>query len=264
MRPPDTDDPTEVAKSLAANVTPWLLRSTVGLYTQDWLGFPRVVGSAVCMESKSGPALITAGHVLTTKLKRGLYLLPGSSQGSLISLHGCRSASLHEDGRQLDLAVILLKPEIVERMHTKTYWLTHEDILDSEESLESERLVIFGYPVERFAWNPARHELQTRSLLYLTALYDGERGSWEEDDSFTSKYAFDLDFAPGNSVGADGNRSEHPTPQGLSGGGIWAFVGPRERRPPIALAGIQHRWHRELHALRGTRIVGLTEEIEPA
>lgn len=254
----------ELASYLDTHVRPWLLRSTVGLYTRDWFGFPRVLGTAVCMESRSGFALITAAHVLKADLKRGLFLLPGSPGGSLISLHGCQSASLHEDGRELDVAVILLMPHIAERMHARTFWLTRENILDSSENLHGERLAIFGYPVERFAWNPARHELGTRSLLYLTSLYDGERGTWGEDDGFNSKYAFDLDFAPQNSIGLTGVTSKHPKPKGLSGGGIWVLLEPREDGPPVMLVGIQHRWHRVLHALRGTRITGFTEEIEPA
>jgi hypothetical protein len=99
--------------------------------------------------------------------------------------------------------------------------------------------------------------------MYTTSLYDNRRGAREDDATFNQKYAIDLDFAPKNSVGISGAKHKHPTPKGLSGGGIWLLPSASEGDPPLMLVAIQHRWHRRLHALRGTRMVGLTEEIEP-
>ena len=256
-------DAAELGRYLRDPINGWLLRSTVGIHTLDWLGIPYVVGSAVCLECRSGHALLTADHVLKGNWRRGLFLRPGKKDEPLISLNGCRFASLQEHGRDLDLAVMLLTPDITARMHSRTYWLGAENILDSDESLEGRQLVVFGFPVERFFWNPTRREVEVRSLMYSTSLYDNQRGAWEEDTTFNQKYALDLDFAPENSVGISGAKHKHPTPKGLSGGGIWLLSSPGEGDPPVMLVAIQHRWHRRLHALRGTRIVGLTEEIEP-
>lgn len=200
--------PSELGDCLNGPVRRFLLRCTVGLYTCDWLGVPRIVGSAVCLECKSGYSLITAAHVLGTDLKKGLYLRPGEKHDALISLHQCRIATLHKQDRHVDLAVILLSSEIAGRFHPNTYWLDGEDILDDE--------------------------------------------------------AVDLDFWPGNSVGIKGRKVSQPTPKGLSGGGIWILTERPTKQSPVMLVGIQHRWHKTLHSLRGTRIVGLTEEIEPA
>ena len=246
---------------LRDHVKGWLLRSTVGIYTVDWFGAPSIVGSAVCLECTSGPALITADHVLQGNWKRGMFLR--RSDDSLISLNRCRFASLQEHGLDLDLAVMLLTPEIAAGMHPPTYWLGAENILDEDESLEDRQLVVCGFPVERFSWNPARRGGRVRSLMYTTGLYDNRRGAWEDDATFNQKYAIDLDFAPEGSVGITGAKHKHPTPKGLSGGGIWLLPPPGEGDFELKLVAIQHRWHRRLHALRGTRIVGLTEEIEP-
>jgi hypothetical protein len=99
--------------------------------------------------------------------------------------------------------------------------------------------------------------------MYTTSLYDNRRGAREDDATFNQKYAIDLDFAPKNSVGISGAKHKHPTPKGLSGGGIWLLPsGAKVIRPScssrFSITGIAR-----LHALRGTRMVGLTEEIEP-
>ena len=142
-------------------------------------------------------------------------------------------------------------------------WLDEQDILHDEESLEDQVLMVFGFPKEKAALNPTRHEVAVRSLLYVTGLYNGERGAWDRDDTFHDEYAVDLDFWPGHAVGIQGRRVRQPTPKGISGGGIWILTQGPAKRPPVMLVGIQHRWHKTLHCLRGTRIVGLTEEIEP-
>ena len=253
----------ELGNYLTTHIKRWLLRTTVGLYTRDWLGVPRVIGSAVCLECASGFSLLTAAHVLASTPKRGLYLRPGQKDDALISLNHCRAAAMHEEGRELDLAMILLNSDITDRMHSETYWLSAKDILDDEESLEDQLLLVFGYPVERFALNPIRHELVSRALLYVTTLYEGERGPWDEDETYTAQYAVDLDFSPQSPVGTVGQKVKQPTPKGLSGGGIWILAESRESPVPIVLVGIQHRWHKILQSLRGTRIVGLTGEITP-
>ncbi len=257
--------PKKIDNYILPYIQRWLLRATVGLYTVDWLGIPKVIGSAVCVECRAGFSLFTAAHVLSSDLRRGLYLRPGNGNDSLISLYKCNSVSLYKDGRDLDLAVIILNPTIARRMHSETYWLNRSNILDDEESLDDENLIVFGYPREKFALNPASRYSNFWSLLYVTTLYQGERGAWDADEGFYDEYAVDLDFSPGKPRGIHDEKLEQPTPKGLSGGGIWILTDNHEndRKLPVMLVGIEHRWHKTLHSLRGTRIVGLTDEIEP-
>jgi hypothetical protein len=240
-------------------------RTTVVLYVKmKWVGVPRSIGSGVPISVGPYRFIVTAAHVLDLPLaqRKNIFLSPGVLGGTLISLHDCavRGSARSEEGDRLndhiDLCAIRLTDEAVRLIGPEINFVSPDQFCYDDLSPLGTYLLAHGFPRGSFRVNLCRRTVRSRSFPYGTIPYRGERGEWSAEDP---DVYVDLDFHPERAVDDYGKRVRTPSPRGMSGCGIWRLFDGRSPSAQwsindVRLAAIEHRWNRDLHILRGTKI----------
>jgi len=257
--------PNLVARSFIVRMhqtaAPWLAQRTVCIYGVDYWGHPTILGSGVAISAGGERFVITAAHVLDLELERrgGIYLSPGIQGGQLVDLDGAAthrtqmpaSGSRHDD--HVDIALICLTPRIIKEFGTEVEFLNGDHIDPSDTGERGSYYFLCGFPRKDMRINKQLRSVRARSINYGTTTYHNQRGVWPGMDDLH----IDLDFAPDQNVDDNGNAVKLPTPEGISGCGIWRLhragdAADTWTRDRVRLVAIEHRVHRKMHVVRGT------------
>lgn len=242
---------------------PFTLARTTLLYGVSVCRLPMLLGCGVPVNIGDEYFIATAAHVLDWVLRRqgGLYLSSNRDGGRLISLETCpvnRSAFPASQNRQddnFDLCIIRLTEHVVDQTSESLTFVQIDEIEYDDPVNPGSYYFVHGFPMVGFNLNLFRRTVRCESLPYGTISYTGDRGEWAAADN--SLYV-DLDFHPHRNVDDSGRLTKLPAPSGISGCGIWRLSAAGVSRAAwsaanIKLVAIEHRWHDQLHVLRGTK-----------
>lgn len=261
--PDDYPEARAFIRKMQDEAAPYIKRRTVVLYGANERDEPYILGTGVPLDICGNRLIVTAAHVLDEVIRGGhaVYMSAGGEGTTLFPIvpQRVRRSAMPASGDRrddvFDLAVIDLSSDTVVRIGGGLTFVTLADCDPLDPKNRGSYYFLQGFPSERLKVNRCRNTVTCQSLPYGTITYDGIRGLWPSVDDVH----IDLDFHPRKAADERGRRVRLPRPHGISGCGIWRLSSPGVRRSEwttanIKLVAIEHRYHSDLHLLRGTRI----------
>jgi hypothetical protein len=228
----------------AASVCPVFRKTRAGL---------EQFGSGTLIRIADVHFLLTAAHVTDEKLplllpaKQGFTELYGSFAGSSLPDSGSRK----ED--QYDIAYVRMDTELVARLHDDFLFLNERDCDTFDEAVAREAYTIIGWPARR-----ARKSANIRvsSILYVSG--DGVADHRFELLNCNRRHHLLVQHRRKRSVQySTMRRSQLPHPEGMSGGGVFAWSKDLPKLSALAqpkLVGLVTEYHQQQNVFIATRL----------
>jgi hypothetical protein len=220
------------------------------------------VGTGIPLQIGSVSVIATAAHVLMPF--GGVSVLTFGSKRSLL-LSGERRGFGHKPGRtvDVDLAVIVLTESERDELRQRFTFSYSLDFASTRPAHEITFYVLTGYPHSRNKASPrllretyaVANYFISRTLLPLSKI--------ESPGKFSNVH-FALGAQAKHAVGEYGEPVGFPSPNGLSGGGVWRLDFPKRvgAAPVPRLVGVGIEYCRKPGAFVCTRIENIAEMIE--
>lgn len=216
---------------------------------------PEQIGSGVLLNVSDAYFLLTAAHV-TEERKRRALLIPAKS--GFVNLCGLfiesvipRDKSRNED--KLDVAVVRLSPDLVNRMHDNLLFLDHEDCDLADQTTAGDVYTITGYPARK---SERRDNAVSTDLFSLSG--DGVADKRFEQLALDRRRHIIVQYRLSRAIHySTMQKSRPPHPEGMSGGGIFAWSKELPKLSALGqpkLAGIVTEYHQHKNIFVGTRL----------
>lgn len=229
----------------------------------DDRGNPKPYGSGVFVKIQDFYFLLTAAHVVDNKME-DIYI--GIAKHILLKLGGEYTTNIapgHRDDDKLDIAILKLSDEAVEKIGDTYQFLSEEELGINHEIKELPMYQSIGFPASKSKYNTFKKSIVSNPFIYTTMpakqnIYDELKSPifsnlivhYEKEKVFDYK---------------TGQYQTGPDPFGISGSGLWFIPSQlREKGEKIdkKLVAIMTEWPTENRNFWiGTRIDIFTEII---
>lgn len=203
------------------------------------------IGSGVLLGIGEHRFLLTAAHVLDER-HRYPMMAPGTKgfvgiTGQLISSNIPKSGSRMDD--RYDIACVRLNDRFLKRLHGNLAFLNEDDIDAFDETAKNDVYTIVGYPSRK---SETHDKTVSTPIFHISG--DGVADRRYESLQCKPSHHILIQFRKSRAVNyATMYRSQIPHPEGISGGGVFAW----DKRLP------------ELSALKQPKLVGIVTEYHP-
>ncbi len=216
---------------------------------------PLQIGSGVLLKVAEAHFLLTAAHV-TDERQTHTLLVP--AQGGFVNLFGLfleskLSSSGSRNDDKLDVAVVRLSDGLVSRLHDRLLFLDHEDCDLADVTQSGDSYTIIGYPARKSG-------MDGNSVFTDEFSLSGEGvadGRIEQLGLDVRRHVI-VQFRKNRSVHYSTMlKSQPPHPEGMSGGGIFAWSKELPRLSALAqprLVGILTEYHEQKNIFLGSRL----------
>jgi hypothetical protein len=196
-----------------------IARSVRVLHVQPEKGAPRHVGCCVLFRVGGCRFLLTAAHVVTEFLKETM-LIAGDGEFIPVEAHGSRgtqSAAKRPESDLIDVGVLRLTEDT--RSSLDPYFLELRDLDLREWMSPASTYLLFGYAASRTKLIP-----DTRTVMLNPFRFVGTVASTSQMTAYgiSPQTHIGLDFDIERTV-TDKGIARAPSPQGVSGAGIWSL-----------------------------------------
>jgi hypothetical protein len=216
---------------------------------------PEQIGSGVLLNVGDVSFLLTAAHV-TDERKRSDLLIP--SKTGFVNLFGlfielAISPNQTRNDDKLDVAVVRLSHDLVARIHDSLLFLDHADCDLTDQTTAGDAYTIVGYPARK----SERGNQRVSSEIFALS---GEGVSDKRFDQLAldRKHHLVVQYRPKRAIRyATMRRSRTPHPEGMSGGGMFAWHKDLPKLSALGqpkLAAIVTEYHQHKNVFVGTRL----------
>lgn len=218
-------------------------------------GKPEHIASGVLLQIVDDVFLLTAAHV-TDQQDEGELLVPGENH--LMSIRGYFAhIPVHEGSTRaedkIDVAYYRLLPDVVKKLHPSLKVLTREHVFLCDELDHRDLYTFAGFP-----WRKTK----VSGVTYETSFYTFTGGAMPPETykalGYDPTVHILIRFQRKKSFSFQRQTIEAaPLPEGLSGGGVFAWpkdAATRKDKPDLKLVGIAHTFHETNHCMAATRL----------
>lgn len=213
------------------------------------------IGTGVLVKIAKKVFLLTAAHV-TDERKYGVLMVPGKNglipiEGYFSTLEIAKGYTRLDD--KIDTAYFKLSDNLANNLHQSLKVLLRKDISLTESLIEGDIYTFGGYPCRKSKRENGSH---------LTELFSFTGGAAPERKykllGYDRRMNVVIKFNRKKTCTPDGERGTAPHPQGISGGGVFAW--PKDikvrslKDSELNLVAISHSYHEKQQCLAATRI----------
>lgn len=213
------------------------------------------IGSGVLLELFDEVFLLTSAHVTDASETGDLYI-PGRQQIVPIEGHSAHNpVPLNGDRKddRLDFAYYRLSTDLKFNLHDSFQPIRAQDVDPFDRPNERDYYTFVGYPWRKTVSRLGKQE--TEQFTFSGEIVSDEmfqRWEYSKESHYLIKFRRNKVFSARYK-----SLSPSPHPEGISGGGIFAWPKEVDNEPDIPalkLVGICHTYHSQSHLLAGTHV----------